>query len=165
MMTPYVVYLDWREFCAQLPDHGTLHTQVLVETRSGTIPILQTALVLTHATAGQVHALRLPVESADVLLPTDAARRQRQQRMQERADLALVCVELSLPAGVDVAPGLLLVPGLYDDVKRMDGSAALWTWTGNRNDPDTRHLVPIPALQDAVAQYERERKELFDDEE
>jgi hypothetical protein len=54
---------------------------------------------------------------------------------------------------------------LYDDVKRMDGSAALWTWTGNRNDPDTRQLVPIPALQDAVAQYERERKELFDDEE
>lgn len=156
MSIPYVVYLNWREFCAGLPARGTVQVQVVCTTQSGTFPILQPALWLTAAGTGQLHALRLPIETADMLLPTPEAQHERRRRMQERADLARVCAERALPPGLDVAAGLLLVPGLYDDLARIEGSADLWQWTGDHRDPEQRVLAPAPALQAAVAQYQRD---------
>lgn len=164
MNPPYVIYLNWHEFSSALPDRGTVQVQVVsTTTTSQMVPLVTTALWLTACAAEQVQALRLPIETADLLLPTDEAKRARRRVLHQHADLAKLCAVVSLPKGVAIAPGLLLVPGLYDDLVRIEGSSTLWHWMGDQRTPETRQLVPAPNLQGAVAQYQRERKDLFDD--
>ena len=86
--------------------------------------------------AGTIHAVRIPVERVLTLGDAGAVQRAVSARLQQ----AIGLVKAALP-GDDFRAGVLLVPGLLDDLQKFEGSQELWTWE-NARDPIERTLVP-----------------------
>ena len=142
----YVIHLDWESFLAQADltaiGDEPIYLQDYAETRivHGLPRTVSSALLVAYAdVGGTVHAARLLVETLSLLR---GERKALHQAMRERTALAHQIVHDVLSAKFPgaVQPGLLLVPGLREDLKHFETDHDLWRWE-NREDPIARRLV------------------------
>lgn len=116
-------------------------TSVIADT---TMRVLRTGLYLTAGVSEtQVHAAHIRVEMAS-LFTGAASEEQVHAAMIERLAEARRCVERAIHTHTDgtTGSGMVLVPGLLDDIKRCSCSHALWTWNSHAGDVMDRRLIP-----------------------
>jgi hypothetical protein len=133
------MHLDWADFLAQAQDcpavfvegyQEPMHVQSI---RVGVKNIIQAAYV---DSSGILHAARLPVIEAPDTTPEERS------AALDHATRALDLVRESLQQrALPVRAGLLLAPGLRDDLRTIQTHHYLWTWKHARN-PEERRLIP-----------------------
>lgn len=98
-------------------------------------------IVMTYKDRGMnIHAARIVIETASLLRSRDEQHAVA-HALQARAAQAVRLVRAHLP-GDWIRRGMLLEPGLYDDLKTIETSHDLWSWTGDQKDVLARELVP-----------------------
>jgi hypothetical protein len=148
----YVIHLDWTDFIdaghhawstlqepynvAYVQPYSKTHRQNGIETGYSSI-ITTTYRDYTNT----VHAARLIVEFIDTFAfrPDQPLPEQVFQRTQAAVDQ--ICRALNR-AGAVVEFGLMLVPGLRDDLDYFRTNHKLWHFEGDVKDPHNRTLIP-----------------------
>ncbi|HEU4328053.1 MAG TPA: hypothetical protein VFS21_33260 [Roseiflexaceae bacterium] len=136
----YVIHLDVADFEKQTQHGGPRYAQHLIRPVSvgGVRAELSSAVILAGTDPdGVLHTARLLVERVSLMGPQDhevAVRRV----VFERAVEALQIAERAL--GVQ-RHGLLLEPGLRDDLMVFESEHNLWSWEGDIRDVLARRLV------------------------
>ena len=142
----YVIHLDFESFLAQAATIAIGDAPIYVQDYAATtiahgIPhTLASSIVVTYAdVGGTVHAARLLVETATLLV---ADQRAVHAALRRRTALARLLVQDALAAHVcaGVQDGLLLVPGLREDLNHFETDHDLWRWE-EAQDPLRRRLV------------------------
>lgn len=135
---PYVLHLDLADFFA-IPG-GTVYHELSVRPQrvGGIVAGVDSVLLASFLADDAIHAVRLVIERAHAMgeerVPTLVAERAELARSAFRGYCQLYA---RLPVG-----GLLLVPGMRDDLDRISTSHELWTW--EKGDVATRRLIPTP---------------------
>jgi hypothetical protein len=139
----YVIHLSLESFIAavQVSDVGDEPIYVQETSKPRYVHQIQMGIesIITVTAAdvgGTIHAARIMVEYAD-LIGREAETR---QAMGERLVQALKLVRAALP-GDQFREGVMLAPGLLDDLQRFKCSHDLWSWE-NTKDPVERRIVP-----------------------
>lgn len=150
---PYVIHLDlesWLEQAAvtrggdepiyvqDLATYGDIH---------GVRARITSQVIATYAdVGGTIHAARLIVEHASLL--GDVATVREAVRRRARQALALVTSAIRARYPDPPRPGLLLTPGLREDLFTIETDHDLWAWQDAR-DVGSRRLVPTGESADA----------------
>lgn len=136
----YVIHLDWADFIAQAQECSAVFVESYQEPiivhgiRVGYKYFIQAAY---GDAARIVHAARLLVEEVSTLTPDDT-----RNASADNSSLALEVVKTSIQQrSLDVQHGLLLAPGLRDDLRTTHTHHYLWSWA-HPKDPAKRQLVP-----------------------
>jgi hypothetical protein len=137
----YVIHLRWEDFleCAEGGTTFYLDYYLRYHNHSGIEVGAKTCMVVGYYT-DEVHTVRIPVEQVSLLTED----RQVPPQVYARREQAARLVEASIHRHCKLATvrrGVLLVPGLRDDIERYETSHDLWNWQGDLKDPRTRTLV------------------------
>lgn len=147
----YVLHLHWHDFLTMaqqrmVEDQPLTLTLLTDEQRAHGIDVgFATCLVAGFLDRQRlVHAARLKIEFVETLAPGDD---QRAAHAMQRAHQALDGVrQVVRQAGLAWQPGLLLVPGLREELQRLSTHHDLWRWEGGRDPQQRRLVLTLPDL-------------------
>ena len=146
MYRTFLKLSDFITACA-LAEEGRVYVQASQSSQKlqGIIDAVTSTVLVTALT----HELREPiilvgriVVEAAQLWPDSAA---ASEALNDRSRVAADLVGQALArAGLEVRPGILLVPGLFDDLAKFHTDHDLWSFAGDARDIAARRLVPAP---------------------
>jgi hypothetical protein len=145
----YIIHLEWRDLAAHIRPGAQVWMQDYAVTRHqhGIAVTQEHNIVVTLLGVRDIiHAARIRVETVSLLGEQNEIRTAANKRRQ--AALERIDAEIRVMRG-HTAMGLLLTPGLRDDLEHYNTNHPLWTWE-NIKDHQHRRLVPVETQEDAV---------------
>jgi hypothetical protein len=137
----YIIHLDLDNLLAQLRPGVQVWVQDFsILRREHGIAVRQEQIIIIAFIGGKdtVHAARIRVEIVSLLGDAHTASVAASQRRQEALSLVQAAIRrIRAHPGM----GLLLVPGLREDLEHYETSHRLWSWENIRDDLH-RRLVP-----------------------
>jgi hypothetical protein len=144
---PFILHLHWDDFLEQCPDLAVVYVGSTTRNhRVQNIPVSQTSYIVASYIDEHdiVNATRLYIETVDIM--------QHQKTPQEfidRIDQATAIVSSAIEArqqarGVlrgGTRGGVIVQPGLTDELTKIEATHNLWRWEGNGRDAAARQLV------------------------
>jgi pyruvate-formate lyase-activating enzyme len=148
----YVIHLDWIDFLdagryawsnlqepynvAYVQAHSKTHRQNGIETG------YTSCITTTYRDhTNMLHAARLVVEFVDTFAFRPDQQLPDEVFQRTEAATAQICHVLQ-KAGAGVEFGLLLMPGLREDLEHIRTNHKLWRFEGDLKDPRNRTLIP-----------------------
>jgi hypothetical protein len=148
----YVIYTEWIDLLSNAAEGQEVHVQYLLRyDHLSYISSISEIVVTLRGYVDVVHAVRLEVERASMRAKDNTLRR---SALEERGMAARMIVERVLRTwGFVPRAGILLVPGLREDLIHYTANHNLWCWEQSDDELHRRLVATVTINQQECNSY------------